>query len=448
MRYLLATLLLVFMPSLGLAGPFFTLKGHGGPVMGIAVSPDGTRIATSSFDYSIGIWKDRQAIWLDGHRAAVKAVLFLDDDHLVTAGDDFSVRLWTLSTGQQTVLGEHKGKVIHLAVSPDGTTLASASWDGTIGLWSLKSELLKHTASGKLSPPRFLKGHQAGVNAVAFTSDGTSLYSVSADGTIRIWDTETGARKRLLKRHGFGVNTLLLNDQGGWLAYGAVDGVTRIIDPVTGDDKADFTLDRRPVLAMAANQDRSRIAVGDGEGYIIVIDTAKWQIEQDFRAAFRGPVWALAFSNDGENIHSGGLDSALYSWPLDEKTNKQALNRNERSFQRAPDTMSNGERQFQRKCSICHSLTPGSARRAGPTLHGVFGRTAGAVTDYPYSVTLQKSDIIWSDKTIDGLFDIGPDHYIPGTKMPMQVIAKASDRKDLIDFLREATKTQGGKTDP
>ena len=59
--------------------------------------------------------------------------------------------------------------------------------------------------------------------------------------------------------------------------------------------------------------------------------------------------------------------------------------------------------------------------------------------DYPYSETLDGSDIIWTEETIDALFDMGPDHYIPGSKMPMQVIAEATDRADLVTFLKTAT---------
>ncbi|MGR3492498.1 MAG: c-type cytochrome, partial [Shimia sp.] len=52
------------------------------------------------------------------------------------------------------------------------------------------------------------------------------------------------------------------------------------------------------------------------------------------------------------------------------------------------------------------------------------------------------SPIIWNAATIDALFDQGPDHYIPGSKMPMQVIAQPQDRADLIDFLRTATQSE------
>lgn len=78
-----------------------------------------------------------------------------------------------------------------------------------------------------------------------------------------------------------------------------------------------------------------------------------------------------------------------------------------------------------------------TTRGADTTWH--FGRKAGTLPEYLYSDTLQDSDIIWDDETINALFDQGPDHYIPGSKMPMQRIAGAHDRNDLIAFLRRAT---------
>ena len=95
-----------------------------------------------------------------------------------------------------------------------------------------------------------------------------------------------------------------------------------------------------------------------------------------------------------------------------------------------------------RKCSICHALEPGASRKAGPTLAGLFDRRAGTVPGYRYSPVLTGSDIIWNETTVDALFDEGPDHFIPGSKMPMQVIAGPDDRADLIAFLKEATKEE------
>ena len=411
------------------AQEFFTLKGHGGPIMDIAVSPTG-QIATASFDNAVGAWDGRDPTWLDGHEAAVTSVAYLSDGTIISGGDDFTLRAWTPKTpSAPKVLGQHQAKITSIAVSSTGL-IATASWDATIGLWSLEGE------------PRFLKGHQQGVNDVTFSADGTRLYSASTDGTVRIWDVATGDPQQQLVSHGFGINEVIVNDAHGWLAYGAVDGGTRMVDPDSGDLIADFTLDRRPILAMAFDAPSGQLAVGDGEGYIMVIDTKTRQITRDFRAARNGPIWALAFSPDGQNLHAGGIEDIMYSWPVATLDEHNAMAGGTRSFLEDPDSLPNGERQFKRKCSICHTLTEGSARKAGPSLHALFGRRAGTVPDYAYSDTLTGSTIVWSPETINGLFEEGPDHYIPGTKMPMQVIAKQVDRDDLIDYLRVATKAK------
>ncbi|TCL01546.1 cytochrome c [Shimia isoporae] len=416
--------------SVAWAGEFFTLEGHGGPIKGIAVSPDGESILTASFDYSLGHWQAGTLEWLEGHEAAVNAVVFVDDTLAVSSGDDFAVRLWDLAAGTSRELGRHKGKVVSLKLSPDGKSVASASWDGTIGIWPLNG--------GK---PRGIKV-DSNVNDVVFVRGGTAVLSAGSDGHIREWDTATGTQNRLLLSNGFGVNTMVHDPAKGWLAFGAVDGVTRIVDVTTVATIRDVTLERRPILAMAQSRDGRYLAIGDGEGFILLLDTSDWSIHADFRATHRGPIWALAFSADGENIHAGGLDDAMFSWPMSDPRDAPKMVQGERSFLNGSETASNGERQFQRKCSICHTLTGDSARRAGPTLKNLFGRRAGTVSDYSYSDTLLQSEIVWDAQTIDALFDLGPDVYIRGTKMPVQRIKAPQDRADLIEFLRHYSETR------
>ncbi len=406
------------------AGEFFQLTGHGGPIKGIAVSPDGKQILTASFDNSVGLWRGQTPRWLEGHEAAVNAVAFVSDDLAVSAGDDFAVRLWDLDAGTSKVLGHHKGKVMSLRVAPDGLSVASASWDGTIGVWPLDG-----------ATPRFISVG-SNVNDVAFAQEGRALFSASADGKIRLYDSTNGDLRELFLNNGFGVNTLVLREDLGWLAFGAVDGVTKIVSSDNGTLIKDITLERRPILAMAVSRDGSHLLVGDGEGYILMLNTEKWSIANDIKATHRGPIWALAFSGDGENIHAGGLDEAMFSWPLSDPDDAPRMVAEGRAFLNGNDSASNGERQFQRKCSICHTLTGDSARRAGPTLKDVFGRQAGTVSGYVYSDTLLSSKVIWNSQTIDALFDLGPDVYIAGTKMPVQRITRAEDRADLIAYLR------------
>ena len=100
---------------------------------------------------------------------------------------------------------------------------------------------------------------------------------------------------------------------------------------------------------------------------------------------------------------------------------------------------SQGELQFARKCSICHTLTPDGANRAGPTLHGLFGRRIATLPGYPFSPPLKTLDIVWTEETVSRLFELGPDVYTPGSKMPLQVMGNRAERDALIAFLKIAT---------
>ena len=390
------------------------LTGHGGPVMGVAVSSDGT-VATASFDNSVGLWNDGDPRRLEGHVAAVEAVAFTADGRIVSGGDDFEVRLWDPATGASSVIGRHRGKVADLAVS--GDRVASAGWDGAIGLWPLDG-----------SPGRTLTGHDGAVTAVAFL-DG-ALVSGSADGSVRAWNADTGAETRRLVSGGLGVGALAAGP--GWLAYGTADGTVRVLDAATGEALADLGDPGRPVLALAVSPGGDRLAIGRADGRVIVADAAAdWEVIQSFQGAAQGPIWALAFA--GENrLLGGGIDPRVPVWAVGEPVEPLAAGAP------APPAATNGEHQFRRKCSICHTLGAEGERRAGPPLGGVIGRAAGAVEGYPYSEALAGSGIVWDEASVDALFDRGPDVYVPGTIMPTQRIASAGDRRDLIDYLARA----------
>jgi cytochrome c len=434
-------------------GGYASLEGHGGPVKGVAISPDGSYALTASFDYSVGLWDlrtNKLVRWLEGHEAAANAVAFLPDGrHAISAGDDFDLILWDLETGSALRrLEGHRGKLIAVTVSPDGHLAASSGWDGVVGLWPLDG-MADGAADGR-NEPVWLKGHRANVNDARFTADGKSLFTASFDGTVRQWDVATGAMERIVVEHGFGVNHLVLNEEKGWLAYGAVDGAVRAIALDNGTELADLTADRRPILALANSPDGRFLAVGDGEGYIMIIDTDDWTIDRDFHAAVRGPIWALQYDGDGARLLAGGLADEAALWPVGGA--RDALFAAGRKFHTPPEEMTNGERQFVRKCSICHTLEPaskpGDARRAGPTLHGLFGRRAGSVPGYRYSEGLAGSGVVWEAETINLLFELGPDHFTPGSKMPMQRIAKLADRQDLIAYLRDNTGSRTGPAAP
>lgn len=429
-----ALVMMLLWPGWAMATEFMILEGHGGPVMGAAISADGRHALTASFDNSVALWdlESQSPDFLDGHEAAVKAAIFLPGGNAASSGDDFDIILWDLETlTAKAVLEGHKGQVAGLAVTPDGARLASASWDGSIGIWDLDEP----------GSVEWLNGHTSNVSDVAFDASGNVLYSASTDGTIREWSLVDGTSRTLL-RHGFAINRLLIGD--GWLAYGAVDGGTRVVTLESAEPLADLTLDRRPILAMAAAPDGGEISIGDGQGYIMSVSTADWSITRDLKAAANGPIWALAYTADGKGLLAGGIDDSAYLWPVEQARDLPRLAPEKRVFHTEASSVSNGERQFLRKCSICHALVDDGKRRAGPPLDNLFGRPAGVWEDYRFSTAVADSGVVWDAETIDRLFDLGPEVYLPGTKMPMQRIVKPEDRRDLIEFLRHNTDTDGG----
>lgn len=401
-----------FLYPAGQAGAdYFRLEGHGGPIKDAAATPEGSFL-TASFDTSVGMWDlqtGRHLAWLDGHFAAVNAVAPAGPGRAVSGGDDFSVILWDLATGQPLHRFEgHRSKVIALDYAPETGLAASASWDGTVGLWNLDTR----AALGFLSA-----GH---------------------DGTVRRWNVAERALIRVERRHGFGINRLLVDDVAGWLILGANNGSVHAVDLETGRAIANMTLDDAPILALAASPDGSRVAISDGAGYVRVVSSRTWDTERNFRAVREGPIWALVFDGSGERLASASLGDHVDVWPMDgggiPRISEAAI-----GADAGPGAMPNGEQVFLRRCSICHALGPDGGRRAGPTLYRIFGRRVGGLAGYAYSDALTSRNFIWNERTIDELFDLGPDKYVPGTKMPVQRIAEAKDRKDLISFLRTAT---------
>jgi cytochrome c len=182
------------------------------------------------------------------------------------------------------------------------------------------------------------------------------------------------------------------------------------------------------------------MAFGTSEGRVVIADALVGEIQHDFNAV-KGPIWAMQLAANAESLYFAGLDDWITKINLSDFIVPHPLADRDRRFH--PDEpIDNGQKQFARKCSVCHTLTPSSKRRAGPTLYGVFGRKVGAVEDYPYSQELIEMELVWNEDTIDLLFKEGPDVVTPGSKMPVQRIKGEQDRADLISYLKRATEPQ------
>jgi WD40 repeat protein len=131
---------------------------------------------------SVLVTNEHLAGLIRGHTDAAESVAFSPDGKTLASADfDGTIQVWDVATHRQLgdALSGHTGPVWSVAFSPDGKTLASANNDGTIRLWDVVSRQ-------PLGDP--LRGHTGLVWSVAFSPDGKTLASASSDRTIRLWD--------------------------------------------------------------------------------------------------------------------------------------------------------------------------------------------------------------------------------------------------------------------
>jgi cytochrome c len=104
----------------------------------------------------------------------------------------------------------------------------------------------------------------------------------------------------------------------------------------------------------------------------------------------------------------------------------------------AAGDVTRGERIYER-CVACHSL---DRNRTGPKHCGLFGRRAGSVSDFEYSLAMRASGVVWNEKTLDR-FLAAPTKVVPGTYMGYAGVDDARERADLIAYLKAANASRG-----
>jgi mono/diheme cytochrome c family protein len=247
---------------------------------------------------------------LDGLKGNVNALIFsADGAQLFAASGENAlfgeVKQWTVADGKliRTYEG-HRDTLYGLALSPDGQTLATGSYDQQIKLWN--------TATG--AELRTLRGHNGGVFAVAFRPDGKILASASADRTVKLWDVATGQRRDTLSQPLKEQVALAWSADGKRLAAGGFDNRIRVweVSPEAKETTNPLLIARfaheGPLMRLVWSADGATLVSSAQDG------TVKLWEGQTIRERLlleKQPDWPSALAFTGAAVVAGRLDGTL-----------------------------------------------------------------------------------------------------------------------------------------
>jgi WD40 repeat protein len=302
--------------------PVGDLEGHRGVVESVGFSADGRRLASGGRDNLLKVWDlDRhQLLWAREQTASVQAVGYSPAGPLAAGGRDGQVRLFDPDSGDELSVLEVGSWVQAVAFGPRGRLLAAAAWDGSVRLWNAETGLELHAA---------LVGRAVVPTAIDFTGDGRLLAVAGSDGQVRLWDLAAGQQARALPAELGRFGQLRFRPGGGLLATAGADGIRlwsladpsqppRALQQPAGGSGPGARRGGRPQASLAWSPDGTRLAAGTGGALAV------WEVDSG------GPPRALAapqllageddpgfngvaFSPDGTRL-AAGTSSNLVIW--------------------------------------------------------------------------------------------------------------------------------------
>ena len=297
-----------------------------GTIGEVRFSPDGSRLAISS---TIGIWfydpATGKALDLLPQTDSTSVFLFAyspDGTTIARAINNSSVGFWDVTTKQQIgTLTKYGRKITAIAYAPDGTRIVSGNSDGAVRVWDTTTLQRIGTLGGH---------YTGGVTAVAYAPDGTTIatgggwggWGNNKDRTVQLWDAFTGKRKAKLAGHTERITAIVYSPDGKTIATASRDSTVRLWHADTGKYKATlkhtqgvnaalpWSRDVNAINAIVYSPDGTTIATGTRNGKVLLWDTGTRRLKTEFTAR----VASIAYSPDSTTIATVSSDGTAALW--------------------------------------------------------------------------------------------------------------------------------------
>jgi len=285
------------------------LKGHSGPVKGVAFAGDGRWIVSSGGEGTVKVWDVTtralvRTVTLD---AGAATALAAEGRRAASGHKNGSVSVWDLDAGEKVAAFKRNDAMIS-AVTFTGTEdrFAASAHDGTVTLFDL-------AARGGAIP--ILEGHEGPAEALAYSPASGLLASGGADRTIKLWNAASYGLVRTYRGHNEAVTALALTRDGRVLASASLDGAVRLWSTSSGRTFRSVRLHKARVSVLAFSPDGQMLASASEDGSVRL-----WEFRRTrgarVVAALGTDVRGLSFSPDGRRLASAGGDGIVRMWEV------------------------------------------------------------------------------------------------------------------------------------
>ncbi len=212
--------------------------------------------------------------------------------------------IWNNCTRKKGYGAWQRGNSVYsVRFNSNGSQLVSGSHDGTVRIWNAQTG----------DQVKEWKAHKSSVNSVAFNHDGSRVVSGSSDGAVHIWNAQTGECLYRCKKHTRMVWSVAFNHDGSQVVSGSNDATVRISDAHTGKKVKEWKVQSGGVHSVAFNHDGSRLVAGYNDGTVRIWNAHTRDQVKEWKA-HSGYVRSIAFNPDGSQVVSGSNDGKVRIW--------------------------------------------------------------------------------------------------------------------------------------
>ncbi|WP_442511510.1 WD40 repeat domain-containing protein [Novipirellula sp. SH528] len=289
------------------------LNANAGPVLDIAISPDGSRIASAHDGGNVSLWDaetGRKIKEFAAHDLQASAVCFAPDGRtLSTGGADYKVKLWDIhNLSIQKTYEDHDDTIIAIEFSPDGETLVSTGGS--------------HVKLRNLLNDKIVRDVSTGDHAVAFSPDGSllALPTGPAEYSLNVWDGNATLIRHELTGHDNFINDFVFSPDGTFLASVDNDHIIKLWDMKCGSLIRNLTKAKHFAFSIAISPDGKTLASGSGINYfgITLWDTESGAAKTELKGHTE-LIGSVAFAPNSKTLVSASLDGTVRLWTLPAK---------------------------------------------------------------------------------------------------------------------------------